>query len=225
MNKRELSKFNTLSKKNKILTTINYTWSILFSLTLIGFLISMIFLGDPYNRLLSCVGTLACYMAPLLIQLIFKIRISPSLYTFYLVYVTLAGFCGSCLYMYKSIPFTDKVVHTVWGYIACLIGLYLICRTKEISNLKPITIVFIFLGVSMATASVWEVVEFASDHLLNQTSQGIPVEGIVSVTDTMTDIICHLAGSIVFTIHYLIDRLTHKNIGITSIINDFMTDY
>lgn len=225
MNKKEISKFNTLSKKNKVLTTINYSWSILFSLTIIGFLISMTYLGDPYNRLLSCICTLVCYILLLLVQWIFKIRLSPGLYTFYLVYVTLAGFCGSCLYIYKSIPFSDKVVHAVWGYIACLIGLYLICRTKEISNLKTITIIFIFLGVSMATASIWEVIEFASDHLFSQTSQGVPIDGIVSVTDTMTDILCHLAGSIIFTIHYLIDRLTHKNIGITSIINDFMTDY
>lgn len=225
MSKRKISDFNTLSKKNKIVTLVNYAISTAFNITIVGFLISMIFLGDPYNRLLSCIATLVCYMAPMLIQWVFKVRISPSLYLFYLIYVTLAGFCGSCLYMYKSIPYTDKIVHTVWGYIACLIGLYLICRTKEIIHLKPITIIFIFLGVSMATASIWEVIEYISDHLLNQTAQGVPIDGIVSVTDTMTDIVCHLAGSIIFTIHYIIDRFTHKNIGITGIINDFMTDY
>ena len=223
--KRELSKFENLSRKNKNLTIVNYIISSIFSLTLVGFLISMIFVGDPYNRLLSCIATLICYLLPILIQAIFKIRLSPSLYLFYLIYVTLAGFCGSCLYMYKTVPYVDKAIHFVWGYIACLIGLYLICRTKEINNMKGFTIFIVFFAVSMATASIWEIIEFLSDKLLGQTSQGVAVNNVIPLNDTMFDIICHFLGSILFALHYALEKLTHKNLGISSVINDFKTDY
>ena len=82
-----------------------------------------------------------------------------------------------------------------------------------------------FVGISLATAGLWEVIEYSCDNLLNQTMQGVQENGVTPVDDAMFDIIFHSIGTILFVIHFLIDRLTKKNLGITCLINDFKTDY
>lgn len=220
-----MTNFKDLEKKQKIITIINNTISIAFCVTLIGFTIAILVWGDPTNRLVSCIATFFCYLIPMLIQWIFRARICPSLVTIYLTFVTIAAFCGSCLNLNYIVTFMDKIQHFTWGYISCFIGLYVLSRTKEIDSLKNITIVLMFVGISLATAGIWEVIEFTGDNLFNQTAQGIPVNGVTPVNDAMFDIITHSGGTLLFTIHFLIDRLTHKNLGITSLINDFKTDY
>lgn len=217
--------FSSLSKGKRINIIINNTIIAVFSLTLIGFIITILTLGDPTNRLVACIATLCCYVLPILIELIFKIRFCPTLVSIYLAFITLSAFCGSCLYLNYIVTFMDKIQHFSWGYISCFIGIYYLCKTKEIDNIKTSTIVLLFLGVSLATAGIWEVIEFASDNLLNQTMQGIPTNGVTPVNDSMFDIIFHSLGALIFTLHFLLDRLTHKNLGITSIITDFKTDY
>ena len=77
----------------------------------------------------------------------------------------------------------------------------------------------------MATASIWEVIEFASDVFFDMSSQGTRINGITPLDDTMIDTICHLGGTIIFLLHYTLEKITHKNLGITSIIKDFKTKY
>lgn len=207
-------------ENKKTITIINVIMFV-FAVVLIGFIITMLILGDPTNRMLSCVLTLLLYLVPVLLQWIFKIKIPVALLVIYVSFVTLGAFCGSCLNLTKTLNGFDKVQHTIWGYISCFIGVFYLCRTGEIDTLKKGTIIFVFLGVALATAGLWEVFEFAGDKLLGQTAQGLPVNGIVAVDDAMYDIICHTAGSLVFTLHYCLDRFLHKNLGITSVINNF----
>ena len=220
-----MTHFNDLSKKQKVITIVNNTASIVFSIVLVGFITAILILGDPTNRLVACIATLFCYLVPFFIQWIFRIRICPSLVTIYLVFVTIAAFCGSCLNLNYIVTFMDKIQHFSWGYIACFIGLYILCRTKEIDGLKTITIILMFVGISLATAGIWEVIEFTGDNLFNQTAQGVPVNGVTPVNDAMFDIIVHACGTLIFTIHFIIEKATHKNLGLTSLINDFKTDY
>ena len=77
----------------------------------------------------------------------------------------------------------------------------------------------------MATAGIWEVIEFSADNIFGQTAQGAPINGVVPVDDSMFDIIVHFVGCLLFTLHYCLDRFTHKNLGLTSIIEDFKIDY
>ena len=127
--------------------------------------------------------------------------------------------------IYNKIDNMDKVQHFVWGYLACIIGLFFLCRTKEIDLVKPFTVFVMFFAISMATATIWEIIEFLSDIWFNQTAQGTPINGVISVTDTMYDMICHFSGTILFTIHYILDKVTHKNLGISGMITDFKIDY
>lgn len=222
---KKISPFANLPKSKKILTIINYSICLLLSIVLISFIITMLILGDPTKRLVPCILTLLCYLAPFIVQFIFKTRLNPTIVTIFVVFVTISAFIGSCLNLNKVVPYFDKIQHTSWGYIACLIGLLFLCKTKEFDKLKPFTIIFIFFAVSMATASIWELFEFAGDTILGQTAQGSAINGVVPVTDTMTDILVHFIGTIIFTLHYCLDRFLQKNLGITTIINDFKINY
>ena len=217
--------FSTLTKKQQTNIIVNIAIIVLFSIVLIGFIIAILIWGDPTNRLVACIATLFCYILPVLVQLIFRFRFCPTLVSIYLAFVTIAAFCGSCLNLNYIVTFMDKIQHFSWGYLSCLIGIYILCKTKEIDNLKTITIVLLFAGISLASSAVWEVIEFTSDNLFNQTMQGVPINGITPVNDAMFDIIVHSIGTIIFTIHFLLDRLLHKNLGITYIINDFKNEY
>ena len=198
---------------------------IVFSVVLLGFIITMLVLGDPTNRMLSCVLTFILYLLPVILQLVFKVKFPLALLIIYLAFITIGAFCGSCLNLNYIVTFMDKIQHFSWGYIACFIGLYILCRTKEIDGLKNITIILMFVGISLATAGIWEVIEFTGDNLFNQTAQGVPVNGVTPVNDAMFDIIVHACGTLIFTIHFIIEKATHKNLGLTSLINDFKTDY
>ena len=65
------------------------------------------------------------------------------------------------------------------------------------------------LAISMAYASIWEIYEFAVDHI-------IPGQSMQrnSLIDTMLDIISHFALTVVFIIQYLIEKCGKINLGI-----------
>lgn len=222
---KKISDYNSLTKSQKINTKANYIIISTFCLTLAIFTTLLLINGDPHNRLVACISTFFCYLVPIFFQLIFKNRLSPLLVSIYLAFITLAAFCGSCLNLNSLIPFMDKIQHFTWGYIACFIGIYYLCKSKEYDSLKPLTIIVVFFAISLATAGIWEVIEFAGDNLLGQTAQGPKINGITSVSDAMFDIITHFCGSVLFIIHYCIDRFAHKKLGFTHIINDFKSDF
>lgn len=209
-----------MQKGNRLVLAINIIM-LLLATVLIGFIVTILVLGDPTNRMVSCISTLALYLLPVLLKWLLKLKIPASLWVIYFVFVTLGAFCGSCLNLTHTLQGFDKVQHSMWGYISCFVGLYYLCATKEFEKVNVFTVILLFLGISLATAGLWELLEFAGDNLLGQTAQGKPVGGIVPVNDAMFDILCHTCGSIVFTIHFCLDRCLHKNLGITWVINDF----
>lgn len=220
-----MTHFNELSKNKKILTIVNYSLCTFLALTCLAFTITILCLGDPTNRLVACITTCILYLLPLIIQWIFNTRISPVVVLIYIIFITFAAFCGSCLNLNYLWVGMDKIQHFTWGYISCFVGLFYLSRTKEIDKIKTSTIVIIFLAISIASAGLWEVIEFSCDNILNQTMQGIPVDGVTPVNDSMFDIIIHSCGSLLFLFHFMLEKLTRKNLGITSAINDFKIDY
>ena len=190
-------------------------------LLLVGFVIGSLISGKSTDKILAYACTSICYMFPILIMLIFKVKLPLLVYFVYLIFLTISAFAGTCLSLYDKINNLDKVVHFSWGYIACIIAIFILCCTKDINKLKAITLFITFFAISMATASIWEVIEFFSDEVLGQTAQGKPINGIVSVTDTMLDTICHLSGTIIFSLQFMIERILKKNLGIKSMIISF----
>ena len=80
------------------------------------------------------------------------------------------------------------------------------------------------LSFSLFIEGVWELFEFGVDLIIpsmemqgeNFTGQNFPL-----VTDTMIDIFCNFAGAFIFFLHYIIAKLTRKNLGIDAMIGEF----
>ncbi|MBQ8444211.1 MAG: hypothetical protein IJX25_02535 [Clostridia bacterium] len=219
--KRERISLKSLPKKMQVLSIINYTLSGIFCLASIALLIYYLIIGDPNNRFISCLLTSVLFVLPPLAEYIFKFRLVSGVYLIYLIFVVLSAFFGSCLDIFASVDFYDKMLHFSWGYLACLAGLYFLCITKEIDRMKAVMIVVVIFALSMASDSIWELIEFAGDSIFGQTAQGEAINGIVSVKDTMLDILVHLLGTILFVVQYSIDRFMEVKLGLNKIIDNF----
>ena len=195
--------------------------SICMSLVLVGFIVGDLVNGNSTDKILAYSCTSICYLFPILIMLIFKVKLPLLVYFVYLIFLTISAFGGTCLNLYDKVNNLDKVVHFLWGYIACIIAIFILCCTKDIHKIKPITLFVAFLAISLATASIWEIIEFFSDKVLGQTAQGEPINGITPVDDTMFDTICHLCGTIIFSLQFWLEKLTRKNLGVKSMIISF----
>ena len=162
----------------------------------------------------------------------------------YIAFLFLSQFMGSILDVYDirfipSIPTSnwwDKVMHTTFGYLAALIGLFLLCHITRIKKLNATTIILFCIGFSALTAVVWEICEFTTDQLLGQSCQGDWIingqfvsgphkdeiaHKFISVNDTMGDMIVHMIGTLVFTVQYILHATTKKSFFLTGMKEEF----
>lgn len=201
--------------------------AVLMSVFLLVRFVTVLVTGeDPDGRMLSYLAVAVLALLPYLFELISRRRLTTFVLLLYTVYLFVAGFWGGCMCVYERVPGTDKVVHTLFGYVACIIGLFVVCGMNDYSGLSPVFVAITCFAVSLALAACWELVEFAGDAFLNGTYQGDYVETAAGTfvqpkNDTMTDILVHFIGSAVFELHYILHRLTRKNLGMGYMINDF----
>ena len=215
------------AKLNKIVRITTITLSIMLSLLCFGFsLYYLITKNDPNNRLVATAGVGVVFLIPYVAELIMRKKLSNFVLVFFMLYATCAGLIGSAFTVYKLNNWYDKVIHSLFGYVGCIIGLFAVCKMSDIKSLKPAFVVFVCFSVSLMIGALWEICEFCSDQFLGQTAQGFPVETITgemvtTIKDTMLDIICNFGGAVVFCIHYVISKATKKNLLIESMTNDF----
>lgn len=188
-------------------------------------LIIILVQGDINNRLVSILGAFALLTVPYILELVFRFRFSDFIITFYITYVFFASILGNVMYFYATYPGYDKVMHSLFGYVGCMVGLFALCKLEKNNDLHPVTVAIMCFAVSMALGALWEIAEFFGDNVLGQIAQ-VPIyleDGtkITPVTDTMLDIICNFGGALIFVTHYIIHRCTKKNLLMGSIINDF----
>ncbi len=215
-------------KNNKsALRIFNIVFSIILSLGSISyFLYLLISKNDPTNRLLTCLGIGIVALVPYLIELCMRRKFSNFILLFFNIYLLLSGVVGSICNLYHIVNWYDKVVHTAMGYVCAVIGLFLAVKLSDYKNQKLAFLTLFCFAVSVAIGGLWEIYEFSVDNLLAQTAQGVPVETIdgtwvTSVYDTMTDLICDVAGALLFSIHFVISKKTKKLHLISSMENEF----
>lgn len=225
----KLKKFAEMNKNEKIFRIVNIIIPILLSLVSIIKLITILASGaDPDNRFLACFGVAVLPFVPLLLELLFKFRLSNFMQIFFFVYIFFAAVLGNVFYFYKYLEFMhyDKIMHSLFGYVGCILGLYISVKLAEYEKMSAAFVVLVCFAVSMALGACWEIFEFSGDVFLNQTSQGFPVllaDGsyVTPVNDTMGDIVCNFFGALVFVVHYIVHRATKKNLLVGSMVKDF----
>lgn len=214
-------------KKNSPLRITDAVAVVILCLIVFSFFLKIVITGkDPHNRLVSNLGTMFLLIVPFPLERIFKKRMSDFVLTFYLLYIFFAGFLGNVFLFYKFVPFYDKVIHTIFGYVGCVAGLYLLCKLCEYDKMRGFYIAVACFAFSMACGAVWEIIEYLSDLFLHQTSQGIPIltadgKFVISIKDTMEDLVANFLGAFLFTVHYAIHRASKKNLFLGSVLKDF----
>lgn len=112
-----------------------------------------------------------------------------------LLFIFVTMFLANEFGYYGVIPYLDKMEHLFSGVILCFIGLLIYSKaSNHQEGAEPPSsqvAVWLCLFFSIAMAGVWEIYEFATDHLFGLNSQN------GSLLDTMTDIICGTSGAIV----------------------------
>ena len=177
------------------------------------------------ENLVIMIGNILIWLVPPVCRLLFRDAVSDGVYLFFVIYVFFASFLGTIMTFYENISWYDQLIHSLFGYVGCIVGLFAACKLCDIRKLNPaFAIVFIF-SFSMMLAALWEIMEYLGDQWLGNNAQGNPhwVDGILmrNVKDTMEDIICHACGSLVFAAHYIVHTLSGKSLLIGTLKKDF----
>lgn len=207
--------------RTKAFRLINILISVLFCLATAGMIIYYAIAGDPNKRISISVGIAFMFMLPYFLELVFRFRFGNITILIYTAFVIFSGFVGATLNVTYMFDWFNKVCHTIYGYLACFIGLFLLIRSKHYEKLSPLFIVIFCMFTSIATHALWEIWEFGCDNIIGTIAQGEKINGIAPyVTDTMTDIIVNLVGAVVFAIQYTIYKKCKTNFMMKAIIND-----
>lgn len=214
--KKQRVKFKDLSKRDKIFRIVNLVLMAAIVAVSVGLGIYYGLTGDKYNRLAACITMAVLAVVPYLVELIFRTRLSNILFFGLEIYLVFAGIVGSLLRVYVTLFWYDMFVHTLMGYLVAMLGIFIISKLGDYSKLSPWLIAVFCLLFSLSIELIWELSEWFSDLFVGQTAQGdkIPGYGAPLVTDTMEDILCNFSGAILFFLHFVISKATHKSLGI-----------
>ncbi|MBS1124792.1 MAG: hypothetical protein H6Q90_7020 [Deltaproteobacteria bacterium] len=104
---------------------------------------------------------------------------------------------GNLLGWYVRLPWYDKVVHVGSSILVGLIGflsIYVLHATDRVRFRPWLDGVAIFLA-TVGIGAVWEIAEYAADHLFGRATQGSPT--MAPIDDTMIDLMLDSIGGIV----------------------------
>ena len=85
------------------------------------------------------------------------------------------------------------------GLLSAAFALVLL-RTFSLENARKIFQVIFFISLTLCIAVFWEFFEFFGDTLFHRNAQRVQT----GVTDTMLDMLCALAGAVVYSFGYII---------------------
>ena len=115
---------------------------------------------------------------------------------FIVIFILLSLFGGKTLNFYHIIPYWDRILHFLSGFLTAKIGFEIYVKLKGNINNKSLTILFCVLFAS-ACASLWEIWEFFSDILFKTNAQNH------SLNDTMWDIILGTFSSFLYAFFFV----------------------
>ncbi len=114
--------------------------------------------------------------------------ISKGTYVALLIFIFLSVFSGRVLGIYALIPYWDKVLHFLSGFLLVLVGKDLLFKLGKAPSRLFYLLFLLFFALS--GAMLWEIYEFTLDALLGTNSQN------ASLSDTMWDMIAGSCGTL-----------------------------
>lgn len=167
---------------------------------LIYFIINPIITVDNILLLLSYIPVI---FIPRIFNYIFKkskIKITDDIEFAYLIFLILAFLFGSIMGGYSKIYWYDSFTHLLSGVFTAFMAPIVLKWLNRYDKKDIIFNVIYIILVTLSVAVLWECTEFTIDKTLGTDTQKVLTTG---VNDTMKDMICALAGSILYSIYYL----------------------
>ena len=215
---KKFQRFSELSKGNRVFRIINLVLSLLMLASCIVALVLNLY--PDRHRTLVTVVMIVLSILPYFIELVMRKRFSNAILFAFLLYMTVAGVVGAVYDVYFQVSWFDNIVHILMGYVAAMLGVFIISRLADYKNLNVLAVVVFCFVFSLAVECVWELLEWFADNVLGQTAQGGAFPGdIPLVTDTMQDILCNFSGAIAFCLHFIVGKFSKVSFGIKSIEN------
>ena len=152
-----------------------------------------------FDSLVLLLGSLLLTFVPEVYTKLTKVKIPIGARLLYTLFLLCSQWLGSYLGFYTRIPCWDVLLHATSGvfigYLALIILVnlyrsYILFQQNRIG----VIVTFVF-AIGIASAGIWEIIEFTGDTLLGTNAQ------LGSLQDTMEDIICGTLGSMVFAIY------------------------
>lgn len=173
-----------LEKKSKA-TLITYT---IVRLLVLGVMVRSIFSGQA-ESVYTCLLTFLLLLLPSFIERKLGILLPSGLEITLTVFIFAAEILGELACFYVTVPFWDKAMHTVSGFIYAAVGYSMVDvlnRDHRISfEMSPIFLALTAFCFSMTIGALWEIFEFSMDRLFTLDMQKDTV--IHSITSVALD--------------------------------------
>ncbi|MBR3840728.1 MAG: hypothetical protein IKM20_06300 [Erysipelotrichales bacterium] len=149
------------------------------------------FLNKNYENVFMCVLTLILFIIPSIVQMTFKIDIPKELEIIIYIFIFSAEILGEINNYYVTVPYWDKMLHTINGFLAAAIGFSLVHLLNENEKLEfdlsPIFLVMVSFCFSMTIGIIWEFLEFTLDMILGTDCQKDAVVNTIRTVALSTD--------------------------------------
>ncbi|MBQ9790466.1 MAG: hypothetical protein IJW24_02605 [Clostridia bacterium] len=160
-------------------------------------LVSMGTISAKANVYLFIIAFFACAWVPILIELIFKIKIEVLASVIYQIFLILTIIIGSIWKMYDIFAGYDITIHFMSGVLAAIIAYTFVKNSKKFKPYGLWLFVLLF-AIAGACGALWEIWEFATDLILDGNSQRVlGFSERTAIMDTMLDIIADVVGGLI----------------------------
>lgn len=155
-------------------------------------------------------------LVPALLEIGFRAWFPVWMHGFYIGFLLAGPFAGGRLGFYGIWDPWDKVIHASSGLLVgfAVIFAFGVIGRRYLLAFPPFLLTAGILTTGGFIAAAWEIAEYSSDHLLGTLAQNASLE------DTMTDIICGVAGATAVAITMSIHHKGHRLPLIDSLLRD-----
>ena len=158
-------------KRKSRATLITYA---VIRLLILAVMIRSITAGNSENAFICLLSLFLLYL-PSIIERKLEMRLPTALEITVVVFIFASEILGEIACFYVTVPFWDKAMHTVSGFIYAAVGYSMadiLNRDHRISfQLSPVFLAVVAFCFSMTIGALWEIFEFSVDTLFQKDMQ------------------------------------------------------
>ncbi len=159
-----------------------------------------------------------CMLIPILIQMLFKIKIAPFMFIIYESFLIAHFILGEIFSFYITLQYYDMLLHFLSAICICIFG-YSIIHYYLNFSFYSLQLLFSFL-FGLASEFFWEIIEYFVDDIFQTNMQRYIqnnhlLYGHFALTDTIKDMVVAILGCVTFLLLCKINKI--KNVKIIKI--------